>query len=527
MQKEASRDSAWAPLALPVFRVLWLAQLGSNIGVWMQTVGAQWFLVEQTHSSALVAWVQTASLLPVLLLSLLAGVLADAYDRRILLLATTTVSTVAAAVLTLITATGNLQPWSLLLMTFLIGCGTALTAPAWQAIQPELVPRNQLTAAASLGSVTINGARAVGPAIGGVLVALGGPALVFGLNAISFAGVITALATWQRPPQKGLDHRERLFPALAAGLRYVKSGDIIRRILLRSALFAFPACALWALLPSAARTHLGLGASGYGILLGILGVGALIGVAVVPYLRRTFSSSVILAGSAAAFALGTVSIALWPFAIVCALFVVSGIAWIATLTTLNAAMQLSLAHWVRARGMSIYLLVFMGSQAIGSFVWGALSTTVGETVALLTAAGALVVVALTVTILPLRAGTGTLDRDVVALCAAAPILIFEPQPDDGPVSVVFNYHVAPDHSEAFVAAMRAVAKSRRRTGATSWRLERSGEEAGLFREEFTVRSWDEFQRQGTDRWTRSDQDTHERAMALAQQAPGETHYFPV
>ena len=492
----------------------------------MQTVGAQWFLVEQTHSSALVAWVQTASLLPVLLLSLLAGVLADAYDRRVLLLTTTTVSTVAAGVLTLITAAGALRPWSLLLMTFVIGCGTALTSPAWQAIQPELVPRNQLTAAASLGSVTVNGARAVGPAIGGVLVALGGPALVFGLNAASFVGVIVALARWKRPPQKGLANRERLFPALVAGVRYVRSGSIIRRILLRAALFGFPACALWALLPTAARTHLGLGASGYGVLLGILGVGAVIGVAVVPFLRDTFSSNVILAGSALVFALGTVSIAVWPFAVVCVLCIFTGIAWIATLTTLNAAMQLSLAHWVRARGMAMYLLVFMGSQAVGSFAWGALSAVVGGTNALLAAAAALVLVALSVIVLPLRAETGTLDRDTVALCTPTPTLLFDPQPDDGPVSVVLRYHVAPERSDAFTTAMRIVEKSRRRTGASSWRLDRSGEEAELYREEFTVRSWDEFKRQGTDRWTRSDQDSYEEARALAKEAPSETHFFP-
>jgi MFS family permease len=522
-----NRVSAWAPLTQPKFRILWIAQLGSNIGVWMQSVGAQWFLVEQTHSSVLVAWVQTASLVPVFLLSLLAGVLADAFDRRRLLIATNALSTVVAAALTVITLTGSLQPWSLLLITFLLGCSTALTSPAWQAIQPELVPREQLSAAASLGSVTVNGARAIGPAVAGVLVALSGPSLVFALNAISFVGVILALAFWKRPPQHSTRSRERLGPAMTAGIRYVRSGPIVRRILLRSALFALPASALWALLPSAAQTQLGLGAAGYGILLGVLGLGALLGVAIMSTLRNHFSSSTILIGSALAFALGTGSVAAGPFAVTVICLMVAGVAWIATLTTLNAAMQLSLAQWVRARGLSAYLLVFMGSQAIGSFLWGILSGVIGPVPTLLIAAGILVAVAASVLVLPLQPQTGTLDRSVVALCDPTPTLLFDPHPTDGPVVIAITYRVPADHVDGFAHAMRAVERSRRRTGASAWRLDRSGEEADVFREEFTVRSWDEYQRQSFDRWTQSDQDGYTAATVFAHGPQSLTHYFPV
>lgn len=522
-----SSDSAWAPLAQPVYRALWVAQLGSNVGVWMQSVGAQWFLVETTHSPELVAWVQTASLLPVVFLSLIAGVLADSFDRRRLLIVTTAISTVAAGVLTVLALTATLRPWSLLLVTFVIGCSSAMTSPAWQAIGPELVPREQLPAAASLGSVTVNGARAIGPAIAGVLVAVSGPALVFALNAVSFVGVIVALAAWKRPRQGTASGRERLGPSLAAGIRYVRSAPVVRRILLRCALFALPASALWSLLPFVASARLGLGASGYGILLGALGVGALVGVALMPTLRKRFSSSVILAGSSLAFALGTVSVALWPFGVTLVLSIPAGAAWIATLTTLNAGMQLSLAQWVRSRGLSVYLLVFMGIQAVGSFAWGALSGAIGSAPALLIAAGMLVLVAASVVVLPLRAETGTLDRSVVALCDPAPMLLFEPEPDDGPVVIVIAYRVSPSHAADFEGAMRSVELSRRRTGAYSWSLGRGGEDREEFREEFRVRSWAEFQRQASERWTGSDREGYVSAAAFADGDPVLTHFFAV
>jgi MFS family permease len=518
--------SAWAPLAHPMFRALWIAQLGSNVGVWMQTVGAQWFLVEETHSSALVAWVQTASLLPVILLSLFAGVLADSFDRRLVLLWSTVLSTLAAAFLTVLAALGDLQPWSLLLMTFVIGCSSALSSPAWQAIQPELVPRDEIAAAASLGSVTVNAARAIGPAIAGVLVALSGPALVFGLNAISFVGVIVALLVWKRPKQSSSHTREHVGEALSAGLRYVRSAPVVRRILLRSALFSFPASALWALLPAAAQTRLGVGSGGYGLLLGALGIGALLAVVIMPALRAHTSSSAVLATSALVFAVGTVSVAAWPFVITVILMVVSGAAWTATLTTLNAAAQLSLANWVRARGMATYLLIFMGSQAVGSFLWGWVSAGAGTPGTLLIAAGMLVLVAASVLVAPLLPQTGKLDRSVVALCEAAPALIFEPDPLDGPVLVSLDYRVSPDRRSDFEAAMRTVEQSRRRTGAFSWRLYRSGEISDDFREDFMVRSWGEFQRQSTDRWTRADQDAYDAALHLTTAAPVESHYFP-
>lgn len=515
--------SAWLPLRRRTFRSLWLAQLGSNIGMWMHTVGAQWFLVERSDSSALVAWVQTANFLPALLLSLLAGVLADGFDRRRLIIWTTVASTAAAAVLAWMSYVDVLTAWSLLLMTFALGAAGALTAPAWQAIQPELVPREEIRAAAGLGSVTINAARAVGPAIGGVLVALSGPALVFALNALSFVGVVIAVAAWKRPATARSTEREPLASAMGAGVRYMWSGPIVRRILLRSVLFALPASALWALLPVISSERFDVDSAGYGVMLGALGVGALAGIVLTPIIKKRRSDNIVLAASAFAFALTTVALATLPFWAVLPLLVVGGVAWVASLTTLNAGLQLSLAAWVRARGMGSYLLVFMGSQAVGSFLWGALSAGAGSVSTLLTAAFALLLTAASVRWLPLRPQTGELDRTVFP--TAVPALVFDPAPTDGPILVVHSYRIRRDDVDAFLAAMIKVKASRRRTGARSWHLYRGGADQDEFREEFVVPSWSEFARQANERWLASDEQVLSDARALSAGPMSEAHYF--
>ncbi|MQY24430.1 MFS transporter [Nocardia macrotermitis] len=518
--------SQWAPLRRPLFRSLWMAQLGSNLGSWMQSVGAQWYLVEQTHSPALVAWVQTASLLPVVLLSLVAGVLADAWDRRRLLIATTALSAIAAAVLMLLDIVGGLAPWSLLLITFTLGCLAALTNPAWQAIQPELVPREEIPAAASLGSVTVNGARAIGPAIAGAIVGLAGSWPVFALNAVSFLGVLVVLARWKRPARITQLGRERFGPAMAAGVRYMRAAPGARRILLRAALFALPASALWALLPTVAVVDLHLAAAGYGLLLGALGIGSVLGVFVLPLLRRHLSTSWLLAGSALVFAAGTAAPALRSSALVIPVFVLSGVAWIATLTVLNAGLQLTLAEWVRARGMAVYLLVFLGGQGLASFIWGLTAEFLGAATTLLIAAALLVLTAASVPWLPLTAQVGTLDRTITMLGAGEPELVFDPDPTDGPVTISIDYLIRPDHEPRFVAAMRRVELSRRRTGATSWQLDRSGDTERTYREEFTVRSWGEFRRSARERWTGYDHSNLDEALTHVVSEPVEQHYFP-
>lgn len=521
---DSGASSAWAPLAITAFRVLWFAQLGSNIGTWMQTVGAQWYLVEAAAGVTIIALVQTASLAPAMLFSLPAGVLADSLDRRKLLIWGSVASAVIAAALTVIAFLDALTPWTILAFTFLLGITSTLTSPAWQAIQPELVPRPLIGASSALGGVTVNGARAVGPALAGVLLSLFGAPVVFGINALSFVGAAAALWWWRRPPQSGLDDREPFSAALRAGVRYVVSAHLVRRILLRSALFALPASALWALLPVTA-TRLGLTSSGYGVLLGAVGVGAVLGVFALPVARKRLSDNVVITISALLFAVGTLAAAFLPFVPMLVMLVFAGVAWIGTLTVLNAALQLTLPQWVRSRGASVYILVFMGTMAIGSFGWGLVAQAVGTAESLAAAAALLVIVAVSVRWLPLLPGTGTVDR-TVSTSWPTPTLVIDAQPTDGPVLVQISYTVRPDDVDAFREAMRLVESSRRRTGGYRWSLLRSGEDEDLLLESFMVPSWGEYRRQQTQRLTGRDREIRQAAHAYAAQKPKENHYFP-
>jgi len=516
--------SPWAPLAIPVFRVLWIAQLGSNIGTWMQTVGAQWFLVESAAGAVVIALVQTASLAPSLLLSLPAGVLSDSLDRRKLLIWGSLASAVITVGLTVLTAAHGLTPWLLLLFTFLLGAASAITGPAWQSIQPELVPREQIAAASGLGGVTVNGARAIGPALAGIVLSLLGTPVVFGINAASFLAAAVALIWWRRAPQPGLDDREPFWAALGAGVRYVASAHLIRRILLRSALFALPASALWALLPLvAARMH--LNSAGYGALLGALGIGAVVGVFALPLARARVKDNVILVASALLYAIGVAGAAFLPFGFAFVLLILSGVAWLGTLTVLNASLQLTLPQWVRSRGAATYILIFMGTMAIGSYLWGAIAQRIGTPNALAITAGLLVLVAASVALLPLHAATGRIDR-TVDLSWPTPTLVFEPQPTDGPVTIMVSYQVSAAHRAEFVTAMRDVESSRRRTGANQWRLYQSGEDARTMLESFVVPSWAEYRRQQTQRFTGRDREMRDAVVALSDGVPTEAHYFP-
>ena len=522
--KEAATPSVWAPLADRTYRILWIALLGSNIGTWMQTVGAQWFLVDRHSAASLVSLVQTASLLPVFFISLPAGVLADTFDRRRLLYLTSLAMAACGLLLTILTGAGLLNTSALLAFTFILGSGAALTAPAWQAIQPDLVPREQLPSAAALGSVTINGARAVGPALAGFVVAWAGVTPVFAINAASFLGMVIAVFVWHEPKRERRD-RERFGEALSAGLRYLRSAPGVDRIILRSVLFAFPASALWALLPIAASSRFHMGATGYGLLLGALGVGAIAGVAALPRLRRSVSANALLAASAVVFGAATAVVALAPVWLTALLLVAAGFAWIGTLTSLNAGMQISLPGWTRARGMAAYVLAFMGAQAIGAVVWGLLATHAGLTASLLASAVVLGLVAASVPILPLHDRTAHLDRTIGATWPA-PTLAFDPIPSDGPVLVTVTYTVDPHRVSEFLDSMKDLERSRRRTGAQTWRLYRDGALPTAFVETFTVRSWAEHLRQHEERWTGSDREVQERVLAAVRGEPRVDHLLP-
>src|SRR4051794_15937288 len=295
--------SAWAPLRIRVYRVLWTAQLASNIGTWMQTVGAQWLMGSLSRDPLKVALVQTAMSLPIGLFAVPAGAVGDIFDRRRILLASQSFMLASAALLGALTVAGDTTAWLLLGLTFAVGAGQALTAPSWQAIQPELVDREEIPQASTLGGVNMNIARAVGPAIGGALVAVAGPGWVFLLNAASFLAVLAVLARWRRPEVERPLGSEQLPEAMPSGVRYVGGSPRFRAVLARTGLFVIFAGALWALLPVVARDHLGLGSSGYGLLLGAIGLGALRGAVVLPGIRARLSVNAIVAVASVLFAL--------------------------------------------------------------------------------------------------------------------------------------------------------------------------------------------------------------------------------
>jgi predicted MFS family arabinose efflux permease len=516
-----SRGSAWAPFAHRVFRALWLAQFVSNIGSWMQTVGAQWVLIG--HGAALVSLVQVASGLPVLLLALPAGVLADLVDRRRLLLTMQAGMAVVAVALAVLAFAGRLQPGLLLALTFLMGCGNALNAPAWQALQPTLVPRDELRQASALGAVNQNVARAIGPALGGALVAVAGIGWNFALNAVSFIGILAVLVFWKPAPRPPRDtqEREQALAALRAGGRYVRRAPRVRRILLRTGLFIPGAAALWALLPVTANQALGLGSGGYGLLLGAVGVGAVGGAAALSPLSRRLGVNGMLTLSGLLFAAVLVLLALVPSvpAAVVAL-AVAGAAWIWGLSTLNASLQLGLPAWVRARGNAFYLLVFQGGSAVGSFAWGELADTTSLTTALVSAAGLLVAGVVTLPWLPLR--DGRVDPSV-SDGWPEPNLVMEPSPQDGPVLVQVDYTVGEENAARFVRAMSRVEDSRRRTGATTWGLYQDAARADRFIETFTLASWSEHLAQHHSRYTGVDREFEGDARALLAAPPQVTH----
>ncbi len=496
--------STWAPLRSRIYRSLWIAQLVSNLGTWMQTVGAQWILVDEPNAAALVSFVQTAITLPVMMLAIPSGVIADLVDRRRLLLGAQSTMAVLAAVLAVATATGHTTPGVLLTLLFLIGCGQALTGPAWQAIQPELVAREQIPAASALGSMNINIGRAVGPAVAGVLVSLSGPTLVFALNAVSFAGIVAVLAVWKRPATARKLPTERPLAALQAGTRFIRAAPAIRRVLLRSILFIAPASALWALLPVIARDELGLSSSGYGLMLGALGLGAVLGALGLSRIRALLTPTQRLTAAAVLFGLASAGAAvLHSVPLVLVLLVGAGLAWLLAMSTMNATMQLLLPGWVRARGLSVYLLVFMGGQALGSLIWGLVAHELGAVSALLIASALLACSAISSVWLPIRHNAEEVDLTPSAYWPD-PELVFEPDPEDGPVLVLRSYDVPAENADDFLAAMVFVGRSRQRTGAMEWRLYRDVGVLDRYVEAFVVRSWAEHMHQHQERLTAAD-----------------------
>jgi MFS family permease len=482
----------WSPLRYPVFRRLWLAQFTSNVGSWMQTVAAQWVMTSLTGSTLLLSAIPAAGSIPVLLLAVPAGTLGDLVDRRTLILAAQAGMLIAASVLALGAAEGWLTPWLLLGLLFAIGVGGAASAATWQTLQPELVTADERPQAIALGSVNQNLARAVGPAIGGVLLAATSAAVVFLANAVSFVAVVVAVAVTVVPRRPLTLPREHAAAAVRAGGRFVRNSPVLLSLIVRSIAFVFFAGAVWALLPVIARQRLGLGSAGYGLLLACVGVGAIVAATFGPSLRRVLAARsiyalacLVIAGSAAVLAV-THSVALVAVALVAA-----GACWIMGLGLLGAAYQGQLPDWVKARGVSYYLVAFQGSVGIGSLAVGGIAQATN------------VSTAFTVVACSLAAAAILTWRVALPNPVAIDHQLTEPLPlpdsgttvDDGPVTVTVTYRLAAGNADAFLALAPALRGLRRRTGATRWQLHHELEDRQTYTETFLVGSWAEHERQ--------------------------------
>ena len=495
MAGSGSASSTWAPLRIGLFRTLWIAALVSNVGTWMQTVGAQWLVVHDAHAAILVSLVQTADTLPAVLFALVAGVLADIFDRIKLLVAVLAGMTAAGAALTALTAADRMPPALLLMFTFVLGTGAILVTPAYQSLVPDMVPRPQVPAASALGSIDINLARAIGPAIAGLLVAQIGVAAVFALNTATFllyAIVVACHSQLGGTPQSP----ERFITGLRAGGRYVRHAPVVQRILLRAALFLIPGSSLWALLPLIATSRLGLGSGGYGVLLGALGVGAIGGALILPQIRARLSANALAAAASLTYAAALAAVALSrSLALTIVVLLPAGVAWIAFLSNVNAALQLFLPRWVRARGLSGYQMVLFGAQAAGAVIWGVVAGAAGLVPAFLISAAVMAAGAATIWFWPFHQ-IADMDRSLVRW--PEPQLLISADRGSG---LVLVRTIAADKEQQFLQAMARLRQSRLRTGATGWGLYQDGQDLRLFIELFGVPSWEEHLRQHRERQT--------------------------
>ncbi|SMQ73761.1 MFS transporter [Agreia sp. VKM Ac-1783] len=538
-----------APLAVTIFRWLWIADVVSNIGGWMQTVGAQWFLVEEHASPAVIALVSTASAAPVLLFGIPAGVLGEFANKRHLLIGVQSAQALVAAGLAVLTAIGAMTPTLLLAFTFALGVASAVQLPAYQAFVPGVVPKPLIGDAASLSSIGVNVARAIGPAIAGVVIGSWGIPFVFALNALSFAGLLLVLILFKSYKQPTGD-REPFMSATRAGLRYVMHAAVVRRIYFQLLIFIMPANALWALLPVLASGRLALDSNGYGILLAALGIGSIAGAFIIPKARAALGTNRLIIVTSAAYGIGigatALSNTLW---ITLPVLVLVGLSWIGVIATLNATVQAFLPGWVRTRGLSVYQLVLFGGTAFGAAIIGALGGVFG-TAHTMAGAGIVVVVgAAMLLIWPLHP---TADKSRTALpmplTDVPPVATPLPGDDDanpddaaaaadapatpavnheldpaGATLVIVRYEIADRDRAAFLAAMRTLEQSRRRTGARSWDVYDDREHPGFLVEAFHVGSWQEHLSQHHNRTTGYDTEIVEAARKLSASPPTVEH----
>jgi len=513
----AASGSVWQPLHQRAFGMLWIATVVSNIGSWMNDVAMNWTMLTLSADPLSVAMIQAASSLPMFLFALPSGVMADIVDRRKYLIFSQVWTFAAAVALTVLSFTGHVTPGVLLAAAFLLSMGAAMSSPPFQAIVPDLVSKHDLSSAIALNSLGINVSRAIGPALGGLILSFAGPWVVFSLNALSVLGVAWVLYRWKTEPAVQRLPPENFFSAVHAGVRYVQAAPVLRNVLARTVAFFLFASAGWALLPLVARRELGLGPGGYGVMLACIGVGAIVGAITLPRLRRYFNPDRLMVVASLLFAVTLLALAFIRHVWLLNLFVfMTGYAWIAVLSTLNLGAQRSAAKWVKARALAVYLTVFFGSMTAGSALWGQLATHYGITVSLCVATLGMVTASTAVF-------RWRLDKDPLLDLDASVENTTSPQVDvqhnRGPVMVSYEYLIIPDEAHAFLVCMQDMRRMRRRGGAMSWSVYEDIMKPGLFVETFLVSSWVEHLRQ-EERYTMNDRKIEQRIQQYHQ---GETH----
>jgi MFS family permease len=524
--------SGFEPLSVPVFRDLWLASIVSNLGGWMQDTAGTWLMTVLTTSPLLIALMQTAASLPVVILGLLAGATADIFDRRRLLIFWQAWMLTAVAILSVLTFFDIISPWILLILTFLLNIGAAMNSPAWQAIVPEVIPRAQLPDAISLNSAGFNLARALGPALGGLLIAFyahatTGAASVFLINSLSFVGVILVLYRWKRNPIfKSALPAERIRGSVRSGIRYIRYAPMLQAAFMRTLLFTLFVSAVWALLAIVARRDLHQGAMGYGILNGSMGLGAVIGATNLPRVRRLLSADAIIAGATGVFVATLAALALvrTPLVII-PMLVAGGFAWTSCMSTLNLAVQVAVPAWVQARALGAYQMIFAGGMALGSVIWGFIAEHVSTSKSLMCAAAGLAIT------LPFSLRFHVLrgvqpDLSPHRYMIPIPELASERDDSAGPVRVSIDYFIDPSDYAAFTKAVHQLRDVRLRDGAIRWAVYQDALDPGKMNETFVTESWLEYLRQ-RERFTASDRHVRDLVLSFhrAKEPPRISHMF--
>ncbi|MCF3973764.1 MFS transporter [Paracoccus sp. EGI L200073] len=473
--------------------MLWSVTLVSNFGGLVQAVGAAWLMTQLTDSATLIALVQASNTLPIMLLAIASGALADILDRKALLLSAQIFMAIVSAALALVAWQGLLTPVLLLGFTFLIGAGQALYNPPWQASMGDLVPRSDLPAAVTLNSVGFNLMRSVGPAAGGFIVAAFGAAAAFTLNALSYLPLLGALLRWQPKVTPRTAPPEAFMPAMGAGLRYVALSPNLMRVMLRGALFGFAAVSVLALLPLVAKSHPEGGSLLFGALLGCFGLGAIAGAIVNPRIRARHDNENIVRMAFAGFAFAAVVLgqsgSMWLHGLA---MLPAGASWVLALSLFNVTVQLSTPRWVVARALALYQTATFGGMAAGSAAWGAVAGAYGLSVAL-TAAGGVLALGAVIGLWFKAPEFGTVDLDPVNRFQE-PALRLDLRGRSGPIMVMVDYQIEQRDVAEFLRLMRLRRNIRRRDGARNWALLRDLEHPEFWSESYHIATWDEYVR---------------------------------